>query len=125
MITEEARQTQEKDQRDENIKWLKQIIDAAARYERLMSNKDFQDYLSDRQKIIQLHEGEIQGYLQMIAAAPSIFKRMRLMEVITQHQIRKECVEESILYPHQIIQKAREAREELKTIREKENHHDQ
>lgn len=118
---------EEKKQRivEEKKKFLKEIIDASARYERLLANSDFINVLSDLKNLCKLHEDEIQGYLKAYSMSTSFFKRMRLMEVLGQHQLRKEQIENAINYPAMIVSKANEAREDLAKIseQERENHH--
>jgi len=108
---------------DEKKQFLEDIIKAAARYERLLTNKDFQDVLSDLRTIADLHDKEVKVYLTMYTSASSFFKKIRFAEVMSQHQSKKETIEEAVNYPSLIVQKAEIAREELAKlkIQEKEN----
>ena len=120
MITEEAKQNQHKTVLEEKKQFLKEIVDAAARYERLMVNKDFLDVLADMENVAKLHAEEVQGFLKAYSLSTSFFKKMRLAEVMGQHQMRQEQIIEAVNYPKLMVEKAKEARELLSKIREQE-----
>ena len=109
-----------KAKREEHKLFLEQIITASARYERLLVNKDFQDIMADLKNVVDMHEKEIKVYLQSYSLSSSFFKKMRLAEVMGQHQMKKEQIEEAINYPKMIVAKAAEAREVLAKIKEQE-----
>lgn len=125
MQTEETLQEQKKQLKESKIAFLTSIIDASARYERLLVNKDFQDVIDDLKNIVNLHDNEIKGYLRVYSLTSSFFKKMRLAEVLGQHQLKKDQIEEALNYPKLIVQKAVEAREELAVLKaqEKELNH--
>jgi len=100
--------------------YQEEIIKASARYERLLANKDFQDVLTDLKNLVKLHQDEILGFLRVYSLTSSFFKKMRLVEVMSQHQIRKEQIEEAINYPSLIVQNAEIAREDLAKLKEQE-----
>jgi len=120
MITEEARNQVLKNQREKRMEWLKQVISASSRYERLISNSDFISYLKDLKKVADIHKEQIDIYVKILVAEDSIFKRMRTESVIMKHQIRREQIEELVNYPQKLIQEANEAREELSTLKAQE-----
>lgn len=105
---------------NDKINFLTDIVNASARYERLLANKDFQDILTDLKNLIDLHENEIKGYLKAYSLTSSFFKKMRLAEVLGQHQLRKDQIEEAVNYPKLIVDKAVEAREELAKLKDQE-----
>lgn len=117
METPQAAEEKRKLLRDEKIKFLQEIISAAARYERLLAVQDFQDILTDLKKLVELHETEIRGYLAAYSMSSSFFKKMRLAEVLGQHQLKKTQIEDAINYPQQLVDKASEAREEIAKLK--------
>lgn len=121
MITEEARQTTWWEELQRRKKYLREIVDASARYERLLSQKDFQDVLMDMKRLSDIHGQQIDGWMKEKLNSDSPFKRMRLESVILKHQIRKEQIDEAMSYPQHIVQEANQAREELTRIKEEEN----
>lgn len=123
METPQAVEERKKELQQQKIKFLEEVISAASRYERLIVNKDFLDVLEDLKKLVDLHKSEINGYLTAYSLSSSFFKKMRLAEVMSQHQLRMQQIQDAINYPQTLVQKAIEAREELvklKTI-EREN----
>ena len=120
MITEENKAEKAKSQLEEEIDYLKQIIEASSRYERLLSNSDFNGILADLKKVAQFHKEEIDNYLKMFSLSTSFFKRMRLTEVMSQHQTKMDIIIEAIMYPEKIVSKAIEARERIAKIKEQE-----
>lgn len=122
MITQAAKDEKEQASLTEQIKYCKEVIRAAARYERLMALKDFTDLLEDLKNLIKIHEQEINGWTTLTEGA-SFFKRMRLNDTILVHAIRKNQLNEAINYPAKIIAAAREAREGLALLTEEEKKH--
>lgn len=120
METIDIQEAKKEQIKKEKLDFLQSIIVASARYERLLANKDFQDVLSDLQNVVKVHEEEIAGYLKAYSFTTSFFKKMRLAEVLGQHQMRKTQIEEAISYPNVIVEKARQAREELSTLKAQE-----
>lgn len=112
-----ASEERKKNYMDEKAKFLEEIITAAARYERLLALKDFQDLLVDLGKLVALHKSEINSYLEAYSLASSFFKKMRLAEVMAQHQIRMQQIQEAVNYPQVLVQKAVESREELAKLK--------
>lgn len=117
----EDRQARETNEREAKKKFLKQIITSAAKYERLMVNDDFKEVLSDLENVMKHHETEVKGFISVLAESTSIFKRMRIMEAVTQHQIRLDHLKEAVTYPQRLIQHAQEAREMLSQLKSQED----
>lgn len=120
METEESKLDKKQKLIESKKGFLSDIINAAARYERLLANKDFQDVLADLRNVVSLHEDEIKGYLKAYSMTSSFFKKMRLAEVLGQHQLKKDQIEEAVNYPQLLVQKAVEAREELAVLKDQE-----
>jgi hypothetical protein len=120
MQTEEATLSAKQKLIESKQKFLTDIILAAARYERLLVNKDFQDLLLDLSNLVKLHDDEIKGYLATYSISSSLFKKMRIAEIMGQHQLRRDQIQEGINYPQMLVGKAREAREELAKLKEQE-----
>lgn len=112
MITEEQKQLQQNEKVEARKDFLKQVIKAAAKYERLMSNSDFLAMLTDLQRIVDTHSAEINGYISAYAGSSSIFRKMRIMEVVSQHEIRRQQIQEAINYPQSLIDNVSKFREE-------------
>lgn len=106
--------------RNDRIQFLTDIITASSRYERLLANSDFIAVMNDLQNVVKNHDDEIQGYLQAYSLTSSFFKKMRLAEVLGQHQLRKSQILDAINYPKMIVEKAKEARESLAKLKEQE-----
>lgn len=117
METPQSTEDKKKLLRQEKIKFLEDVVAAAGRYERLLVNQDFIDMLADLKKISDLHESEIRGYLAAYSMSSSFFKKMRLAEVLGQHQLRKSQIDEAMSYPATLVQKAVEAREEIAKLK--------
>ncbi len=120
MITEEDRQRTETEELQARKDWCKQVIEAAARYERIASNRDFIDIVKDMEKVIEAHKLEIDLYVKELSEENNLFKQMRIASVLRIHQIRKDQIMEAINYPKRIIFQANQAREELLKIKEQE-----
>lgn len=99
MLVEQDRIVEQKRSWAEEVKFLKEVIARAEGYERLLLNKDFQNYVQDVKDRIAAHEANIQSLLRQITSASSPFKRLRLSDVIQQHQIRKEECEALVGFP--------------------------
>lgn len=108
------------ERKEQEIKFLTEIVEASARFERLLANSDFVKVLEDLKRVAQTHDEEIQGYLKAYSFSTSFFKKMRLAEVLGQHQMRKDAILEAISYPSLIVEKAREAREKLAQLKSQE-----
>lgn len=121
MITEEERIKTKQGIIEERKKFLKQVIDASARYERLLSDKDFQNVLEDLQKVVDIHNREIAILVKNLCDESNFFKRMRVESILRIHQVRKDQLLEALVYPEKLVHEARLAREELKQIRTEEN----
>lgn len=121
-ITEEHRRKIEDSSKEEAIKEAKEIIKAAARYERLAVNKDFIDVINDLKGVKETHDQQAKGWLEQIEGM-SLFKSMRLLEVIKVHQIRANQLNEAINYIPRIMKQADEARMFLRAITEEEQSH--
>lgn len=117
METPQAVEDKKKQLREDKAKFLQEIVAAAGRYERLLVNQDFVDMLEDLKKVAELHEKEVRGYLAAYSLSTSFFKKMRLAEVMGQHQLRQSQIEEAISYPATLVQKAVEAREEIAKLK--------
>lgn len=113
METPQAAEDKRKTLVENKIQFLREIITASARYERLNANQDFIDILNDLKNIVAMHKAEIEGYLTAYSLTSSFFKKMRLAEVMGQHQMRMQQIQEAISYPASIIQKAVDARTEI------------
>jgi hypothetical protein len=126
MQTEDIVQDKKKELIENKKKFLIDIIAASARYERLLSNKDFIDIMKDLTNVVSMHDNEIKGYLSVYSMSSSFFKKMRLAEVMSQHQLKRDQIQEAINYPQNIVQQASIAREELDKLKqqEKENEND-
>lgn len=126
MITEEQKQLQDNEKTEARKYFLKQVIKASSKYERLMSNSDFLAMLKDLQGIVDTHRAEIDGYTSAYASASSIFRKMRIMEVISQHEIRRQQIQEAINYPQSLIDNVSKFREEYAklTANERGANHD-
>lgn len=117
METPQSTEDKKKLLRQEKIKFLEDVVAAAGRYERLLVNQDFIDMLADLKKISDLHESEIRAYLAAYSMSSSFFKKMRLAEVLGQHQLQKSQIDEAMSYPATLVQKAIEAREEIAKLK--------
>lgn len=100
--------------KQEMVDECKEVIKCAARYERLMANKDFQDALKDAREIKETHENQVKGWAKQLEGV-SYFKSMRLLEVIKVHQIRANQINELLNYIPKLIHDADLAREYLKS----------
>jgi len=105
--------------KEAQIKYSKDLIRAAARYERLTSLRDFQDMLYDLENLKVVHENEVKGWTQQLEGS-SFFKKLRLMEVIATHQIRINQISEALAYFPKLISAANDARMFLRAVTEEE-----
>jgi hypothetical protein len=123
MITEQAKQDAKKTALEEEKQEAEEIIKAAAIYERLDSNPDFQQAVEHMKGLVKVHEAEIGGWMAQMESA-SFFKRIKIMDTIMVHQIRKSQIQEAIAYPKRIVFQAQQAREFLRITRLKEKAND-
>lgn len=97
-----------------------EVIRAAAVYERKMADPDFQAILEHMTKLAELHQHQINGWMTQMESC-SFFKRLKIMDTIMVHQIRKAQILEAVDYPKHIVHQAVQARELLDSLKEKEN----
>ena len=116
MIVEQDRVTHQKETLTQERKFLEQVIRSAEIYERLSSNSDFKQYVKDVEDRIKAHDTNINGYVASLASVSSPFKRMRLMETIANHQIRKEECQTLISFPETTKRSKEEALTRLEEI---------
>lgn len=95
------------------------VIKAAAIYERKMADPDFLAILDHMMKLVDLHQHQINGWMVQMESC-SFFKRLKIMDTIMVHQIRKSQILEAVNYPKHIVQQAIQAREILDSLKEKE-----
>lgn len=119
MIKESEKQQIEKKSMEEQIKTAEEIIKAAAVYERLAINADYKTMIGHLEGLRDIHQDQINGWMNQMAGA-SFFKRIKFMDVMLIHQVRKEQLQEAINYPKQLMHAANEAREFMKKHRKKE-----
>lgn len=118
-ITENARIEQQQQVLKAAKERCNDVIKAAARYERMESNQDFQDILKDLQNVADIHKQEIAGLMALAVDAP-FFKRIKFMDAMMVHQIRMDQLTEAISYTKRIVFEAKQARDWLDQQREKE-----
>ena len=116
MIVEQERVERERNKLIEERKFLRQVIQSGEKYERLVNNSDFNGYVKDVQVRIDAHDANIKGYIGQMSSCASPFKRMRLADLIQQHQIRKEECETLIQFPESTRSAKEEALQRLETI---------
>lgn len=121
-ITEADKLKLEGKTKEESISEAKAIIRASARYERLVVLGDFQDMLKDLENLKKVHEAEVKGWTEQLEGT-SFFKKMRLVEVISVHQIRANQIIEALAYFPKLKAAADEARMFLRAITEEEQAH--
>lgn len=122
MIKEEDRIDKVREDRANKVAWLKDLIKASARYERLLTSKDFSDCLEDMKRLRDIHQDQINGYMMQMEGT-SFFKRMRLVDTVMTHQIRMNQLTEAINYPEKLMDNAIAARESLRLITEEDKKH--
>lgn len=112
----------------DKIAWLKNVIKAAGRYERLMSDPDFKLVMDDLKNLAGIHQDQITGWLGQLEGVTTddqaeenpVKRQQRIFEVIKTHQYRLNQLREAIAYPDKIIHAAIEARTALKELTAKE-----
>ncbi len=117
MITEESRKQKKLASIEEELKYLKQVVDAAPRYERLIENDDFKAVLEDLKNVVASHDHEIQRTMALYGTAPSFFKQMRLSTILMAHQIQKDQILTAIARPDRIVFLAAQARERIAVLK--------
>lgn len=117
MITEDSRKKKKLENIDAELKYLKQVVDTAPRYERLIENDDFKAVLEDLKNVVASHDYEIQRTMALLGTAPSFFKQMRIATILTAHQIQKDQVLTAIARPERIVFLAAQAREKIAILK--------
>lgn len=131
-ITEANRLKKEAETREDKIQFLKDLIKAAARYERITVNPDFKEIMADLKRLADVHKNQIQGWLDQLEGSNDVdaesnlaenpmMKQLRIFEVVKTHQYRLNQLREAIAYPDKLIHTAINARAELKAMIEEEN----
>ncbi len=118
MITEKQRSIIKESDEDQIKKECQEIINTSAVYERLSVNPDWKKHLEYLKSVVQIHKSQIDGWMSQMAQA-SLFKRIKMMDVMVVHQVRKEQAEEWINYADRVQAQAKQAKEVLTELRKK------
>jgi hypothetical protein len=125
MLTEEARQEQDKQDIIQRITYNNEIIVAAAKYEREMSHKDFLEILKDIKNVKNILDGELVVLTKQLVMGDDYVERKTTLNEFMTKATRRMVIEEAVTYPERIIHQAAMAKEEnvqLKiTLKEKYN----
>lgn len=118
MITESQKRTI-KELDDATVRQeCQEIINTSAVYERLSVNPDWKKHIDILQGMVRVHKSQIDGWMAQMASV-SLFKRLKMLDVMVVHQVRKEQAEEWINYPGRIQEQAKHAKDILAELRKK------
>lgn len=121
MITETQKRSIQLSKDEALRKDCQEIINTSAVYERLSVNPDWKKHVEILKGLVQVHKSQIDGWMAQMAEA-SFFKRLKMMDVMLVHQVRKEQAEEWINYAGRVQEQARQAKEVLAGLNKKGVH---
>lgn len=124
MLTEQDKLTQEKDTLLDHLKFNAEIIVAAAKYQRLLGNKDFLEIVKEMEEVKKVLDNEVLVLSHQLATEYDAAKRAEIQNEILIKSIRRLVIIEGAGYPQRIANEAAQAAEESVEIRKqlKEKH---
>jgi len=105
-------------QLESDISFAKEVLLKAEKYERLMEDKDFKDFLKDFEEGFGIHAKEVDSSLGMLTGS-SPRQQEDLFRIILIHQAKKESVKQLVDRPLEIVKLAVEKRKQLPVLEEK------
>jgi hypothetical protein len=118
MLTEQDRQDQEKNELQAKLKWNSEVIVAAAKYERLVDNRDYKDILNDMNNVKEVLDTEILMLSNQLVMEEDPIKRETVFNEFMAKSMRRLVIAEGISYTTRIIHEASVARDENVVLRQ-------
>jgi len=103
---------------ESDIAYAKEVLQKSEKYERLIRDPDFKDFLKDFEEGFQIHGDQVNQSLAMLTDS-SPRQQEDLFRIILIHQSKREAVKALTERPMQIVKLADEKRKQL-PILEKE-----
>lgn len=119
MLTEENKQTAEQAEYQERFDFNNQIVVAAAKYERILVNRDFLEILKDMQNVKEILDKELLTLSKQLIETDDPIERKTVLNEFINKSIRCKVINEAITYPELIVGRAFQAKEENTEIRKK------
>ena len=102
-------------QLESDIAYCKEVLQKAEKYERLMEEPDFKDFLKDFGEGFSVHEMQIETALDSLTDA-SPRQQEELFRIILVHQSKKETVQALLNRPSDIVKLAATSRKNLPVL---------
>lgn len=102
-------------QLESDIAYCKEVLQKAEKYERLMEEPDFKDFLKDFGEGFSVHEMQIETALDSLTDA-SPRQQEELFRIILVHQSKKETVQALLNRPSDILKLAATSRKNLPVL---------
>lgn len=102
-------------QLESDIAYCKEVLQKAEKYERLMEEPDFKDFLKDFGEGFSVHEMQIETALDSLTDA-SPRQQEDLFRIILVHQSKKETVQALLNRPSDIVKLAATSRKNLPVL---------
>jgi hypothetical protein len=118
MLTEQDKQDQEKKIIEDKIKWNSEIIVAAAKYERLAENRDYQGVINDMKSVKEILDNELLILSKQLVMEEDPIKRETVYNEFLAKSVRRMVVEEGYHYTNRITHEASVARDENVVLRQ-------
>jgi hypothetical protein len=105
-------------QMESDLAYWKEVLQKSEKYERLMEDEDFKDFLKDFKEGFAIHGEQIKEALEELSqAGPK--RQDDLFRIILVHQSKKESVEALTERPKKIVELSREAQKKIPELEEK------
>jgi hypothetical protein len=131
MMTEENKQKITRETLERKIGLYEETIAKAEKYERLKENKDWQGFLEDLRKLIELHDKEIKMGTMMLADSPNngyvkienlkqayVSSKEDWTDFLVRHQIQRQELQHWVEEPDRILTLAGLARNGLPALKD-------
>ena len=103
---------------ENGIKYWTEVLQKSEKYERLMQEQDFKDFLLDFKEGFAIHAEQIKEALEELSQA-SPRRQDELFRIILVHQSKKESVEALTGRPEVLVRLSKEAQKKIPELKEK------
>jgi hypothetical protein len=105
-------------QMESDLAYQEEVLQKSEKYERLMADGDFKDFLKDFKEGFKIHGEQIQEAMgELTQASPR--RQEDLFRIILIHQSKKESVEALTERPAQLVRLSKEAQKLIPELKEK------
>lgn len=105
-------------QMESDLAFQEEVLQKSEKYERLMQEQDFKDFLADFKEGFAIHAAQIKEALEELSQA-SPRRQEDLFRIILIHQSKKESVEALTSRPEILVKLSKEAQKKIPELKEK------